>query len=144
MNTGMNGTVTMADELKPCPFCGCEAIYRTYDCVGKPRWTVYCSSAFCPGFTSASNSDDREIAARMWNQRGKENELDYQLGCLRAENAILRRLVEALEHKADFAEMSARFVLNSSWENEQYRGICQTVQSARAALEAVENESCPK
>ena len=86
------------EELKPCPFCSTQARYRKYDCMGKDRWTVYCDAMNCPGQGAESNSDGKGIAARLWNQRAKENELEYQLGLCRAELARKDELIAALRN----------------------------------------------
>ncbi len=50
---------------------------------------------------------------------------------------VLIELVEALEHKSNFAEQSALF-MGTAWVNGQYGDICNSVEKALAKLESLE------
>lgn len=54
------------DNLKPCPFCGAEAIFGGSDNVnGHPYWYVYCREC---GATVNGN-EDADKAIEAWNRR---------------------------------------------------------------------------
>ena len=63
-----------ADELKPCPFCGCkEIVYGKYQDEDCEQWMVsccVCSATIDPGFARS-----RFRVQEMWNRR-----FDFVLG----------------------------------------------------------------
>lgn len=75
----------MNKELKPCPFCGAEEIYRTYV---KSHW-VLCSRC---GSVGGSGLDEAE-AVKKWNARTYESELQS----LRAEIVDLKNALYECE-----------------------------------------------
>jgi hypothetical protein len=55
-------------ELKPCPFCGCEAVMRSLLFSGK--CAARCGNTLCGAqFGEDVWFSDEEHAARRWNQR---------------------------------------------------------------------------
>lgn len=54
----------MSEELKPCPFCGGEALFETY---GGTACAVVCQTCGCG--TPTMRLDDGMIAADLWNRR---------------------------------------------------------------------------
>lgn len=56
----------MREELKPCPFCGCEA--KIIQFLGS--YTIHCSK--CGGMTDPYRSRTREKAIEAWNRRTKD------------------------------------------------------------------------
>lgn len=59
------------DKLKPCPFCGSEAIMETFATVRerKPRYRVKCSGCWCE--TNWDNFSQEE-ATETWNRRASD------------------------------------------------------------------------
>lgn len=70
-------------ELKPCPFCGCNAIYEICrdDCLTGERPQIFCNG--CKVIVEVENdspyfSDDetmqylRDKLVKIWNRREKE------------------------------------------------------------------------
>lgn len=58
----------MTDELKPCPFCGGEAVYTYYN----GGWPESCDSVQCGDWKCPSRSGGRSskaAAAELWNTR---------------------------------------------------------------------------
>jgi transcription initiation factor TFIIIB Brf1 subunit/transcription initiation factor TFIIB len=60
----------MMDELKPCPFCGCQKIETD------PEWGIYCTDCGW-GFSYEYMDSQEEINAvpGQWNTRPIEDEL---------------------------------------------------------------------
>lgn len=60
------------DNLKPCPFCGAEAIMLTFATSFEkvPRFRVACSACWCK---EEWNNFKPEEAAEKWNRR-KQND----------------------------------------------------------------------
>lgn len=56
----------MAETLRPCPFCGGEAMEFTGEDAAPHRWTVEC--AVCGAHVG---SDTRHKARAKWNRRAK-------------------------------------------------------------------------
>ena len=52
-------------KLKPCPFCGSEALYEVYEDMYKNTYKVKCSHCFAE--TRYENT--KEEAANKWNRR---------------------------------------------------------------------------
>lgn len=71
----------MADELRPCPFCGGEA--RIFFSREGGMWDVQCQRCgampYLVGRQDARGADPAAALARMWNRRG-EHERDGS-GC---------------------------------------------------------------
>lgn len=73
-------------ELKPCPFCGHEAVATQYVVGG--RDLVQCT--FCSVKTPATNS--RKEAVKSWNSRPIEDALRARLS---ERDVLIERLIEA-------------------------------------------------
>lgn len=56
-------------ELKPCPFCGGEALLRENKNSFVPRFYVRCGNKDCSVVCSTCNRDTQEEAANLWNRR---------------------------------------------------------------------------
>lgn len=90
-------------ELKPCPFCGCNAgVLEREQLNGPTLYKIVCNSKTCRGHDHAGNvgawlengwRESREIAAQIWNRRAErtcrmqfdDGELRYRCsrcGCL--------------------------------------------------------------
>ena len=57
-------------ELKPCPFCGSEAVIKQFICKGCYR--AACTNIHCPGDAHSTVCDTPEAAAANWNIRVAE------------------------------------------------------------------------
>lgn len=57
----------MAEELKPCPFCGGKAFFANRYAIGKICRTVVCED--CRAVVTNFEGEDKEKAAEMWNSR---------------------------------------------------------------------------
>lgn len=56
----------MAEELKCCPFCGCEAFADAVETLEKePFWYVVCDTCY----SSSDGYITEELAIKAWNQR---------------------------------------------------------------------------
>ena len=79
----------MMSDLKPCPFCGCNAgVLEREQLNGPILYKIVCNSKKCRGHDSAGNvgswmengwRESREEAAELWNRRSEracELELD--------------------------------------------------------------------
>lgn len=55
-------------ELKPCPFCGSNAVMQTFQTARerKPRYRVRCSECWCETNWDNFSADE---AADAWNRR---------------------------------------------------------------------------
>lgn len=60
----------MADELKPCPFCGGNAETRNSKWVGRDHWGVACTGCGDPWFDCRADTEAEAITA--WNTRTPE------------------------------------------------------------------------
>lgn len=68
-------------ELKPCPFCGCNAGVLEHEQLNGPTlYKIVCNSKKCRGHDHAGNvgawlengwRESREIAAQIWNRRAE-------------------------------------------------------------------------
>lgn len=76
-------------ELKPCPFCGCEAVIlidATRPSPYRDRLRVGCETAGCRGFYHAAWAyyETLEQAAEAWNTRAERTcriKEDADIGC---------------------------------------------------------------
>ncbi len=59
-------------ELKPCPFCGGEAIVKTVEVLMYPTYYVRCGSLKCRVMTSTVNCQTKNEAIKIWNRRVTE------------------------------------------------------------------------
>ena len=60
-------------ELKPCPFCGGEAVLkRTNQCYAY-SYSVVCKDKFCRG-RSIKPVRSEHVAIEMWNRRCKNDD----------------------------------------------------------------------
>ena len=67
-------------ELKPCPFCGCEAKYEDVGTFGY-RFRVECCNSNCSVFTYAyggSCDEAKRKASLIWNRRTTRDIQDTQ------------------------------------------------------------------
>lgn len=60
------------NELKPCPFCGGEAVMETFAVAGEPtpRYRVRCQTEGCFAVTDWDNYSIRDAEER-WNRRAE-------------------------------------------------------------------------
>lgn len=98
----------MSEELKPCPFCGSDAVTLVTE--GHPVHALRAYCAKCGGLGAGSTArtgsgiigpDAGYEAIAAWNSRPIEGKLQYRIDKLETENAKLRD--EALELEADLA-----------------------------------------
>lgn len=61
--------VTGVDELKPCPFCGREAIMSADKNKAGPRYYVRCDNHTCSVIAFTLCMKTEEEAAKVWNRR---------------------------------------------------------------------------
>lgn len=149
------------EELKPCPFCRSQSVEVWFD-LKTPQeareQNVYCSD--CGGRGPTKTEEDWNLtysdslttaAANAWNTRPVED-------ALRAELAHKDKLIEALRELVEAHDkylLAADDVAEIKWEmvaghlvpdvlGETLRKAYNNRESARAALEAVEKESCLK
>jgi Lar family restriction alleviation protein len=59
----------MKEELKPCPFCGCEAS-REFFSTGGNGWSIFCDGCHA----SSATCDLKADAERAWNTRALAKE----------------------------------------------------------------------
>jgi hypothetical protein len=82
-------------ELKPCPFCGCEAVIdeiSSYDELRDIDYTVECSDPVCVARECGNaRFGAKEFAIEAWNRRAKES-------TIAAQAAEIKRLREVMEH----------------------------------------------
>jgi len=62
----------MSEEIKACPFCGCEETEIGY---GDSGWTVQCHSWTCRSETGIHPSEELAIAA--WNRRAPQPSIPH-------------------------------------------------------------------
>lgn len=64
----------MSEKLKPCPFCGGEAIAKKDADKNRYNWYVTCSYATwdCPCMPSTGYYDTKKHAIEAWNRRAKD------------------------------------------------------------------------
>ena len=87
----------MTENLKHCPFCGCEAEFNS-DEFGEG---VCCKSCGATMHNGVYGEYGRKLASADWNARPIENELNEKIEKLEREN---KRLREALESILDAAQ----------------------------------------
>lgn len=64
----------MSDELKPCPFCGCEKITLERSCSNDCLW-MECWECSTEGPVGSSSKE----AKKIWNTRPREEYLEKKL-----------------------------------------------------------------
>ncbi len=90
----------MSDELKPCPFCGSPASYKTDPHEGY-KYSIQCSSENCP-------NEDRDfqgycfISADEWNTRPIEDALTAALESANKQNADLQEKLDVAREALDY------------------------------------------
>lgn len=62
-------------ELKPCPFCGCNAILNTRMHYGTKQYHVVCDNYECNA-SSGWYVDNKELAIKRWNRRINDEQAD--------------------------------------------------------------------
>ena len=64
----------MTNELKPCPFCGCEYVFvritHRADGLSNTQYEVYCSNCSANGGSRINEQNARED----WNRRATDGE----------------------------------------------------------------------
>jgi Lar family restriction alleviation protein len=112
-----------APELKPCPFCGSDAVQLDFDaCPGTDSAHVRCQSCSALGASGALGSVPEAIVA--WNTR--------------AEAGVVRELVEAL---LAWRAWEAKLILdNRAWVNGEPR-IPQELWDEYAAIAQQKREA---
>jgi len=72
------GRELLMSELKPCPFCGAEAVvkevfWKVHGSAFQKRFVVGCWSVSCRGFVHDSKRLylSRGVAVRNWNRRAR-------------------------------------------------------------------------
>jgi len=66
-------------DLKPCPFCGSEAIENTLNNIYETVYNVSCSGEYdssCVGLTINYYSDYKEDSIKAWNKRVNNDSRD--------------------------------------------------------------------
>ena len=59
------------DKLKPCPFCGSDAVINEKRYL---KWIVECSNMSCPAsYMLGANYDTKEEAIESWNRRTRDD-----------------------------------------------------------------------
>ena len=104
----------MSEQLKPCPFCKCPAMFigggtRRFE---KRPIHVGCSSRLCSARTSETLS--KEQAAKIWNTR-RWDEFDYQAASQQPATPDYKLAYNEWSDKTDW-------VRNTSW-GAQYLGM---------------------
>ena len=62
----------MKRELKPCPFCGGEAIVKTIEVLMCPTYYVRCGNLGCREMASTVICRTKDEAIKIWNRRVTE------------------------------------------------------------------------
>lgn len=99
-------------ELKPCPFCGCNAgVLEREQLNGPTLYKIVCNSKKCRGHDHAGNvgawlengwRESREIAAQIWNRRSERTcRMQFDDGELRYRCSRCGCLSEAYRDAAD-------------------------------------------
>lgn len=57
------------DDLKPCPFCGGNAVVRRVPDRDITPWYVRCNNPDCAMWVVTCNRDTAEEAIKLWNKR---------------------------------------------------------------------------
>jgi ssDNA-binding Zn-finger/Zn-ribbon topoisomerase 1 len=79
------------NELKPCPFCGGEAVARSWPSSDGETWYVGCDDDNdCPCESHACFGEDRAEALAAWNTRKGEEQ------AVKAEQSRLLSLAEEI------------------------------------------------
>ena len=60
------------EKLKPCPFCGGEALIREQTNTLPYSFYVRCGNPDCPMFLATCNRSTKEDAIKLWNRRDGE------------------------------------------------------------------------
>ena len=58
-------------ELKPCPFCGGEAVYRSVDYLVEPSGYVRCKNGCCTQHWYSP----KDKAIELWNRRAQDGDV---------------------------------------------------------------------
>ena len=72
----------MAEELKPCPFCGAEAVKGTikpFDQVAGMKYFVQCSRVRTWTHEVCMCGKTEEEVVRMWNHRAADERMEDDL-----------------------------------------------------------------
>ena len=89
----------MTENLKHCPFCGCEAEFNS-DEFGE---CVCCKSCGASLSNGVYGEKGRKLASADWNSRPIENELNEKIEKLERENKRLREaLVKIIGETKDY------------------------------------------
>lgn len=89
-------------KLKPCPFCGGEAVMLGED---DGMYQVVCPNCAA----NIDNYDDeKEVAAEKWNSRPIEDELDKKNGCLIGTCHDLHDIVEDFRAECDQKDLEIK------------------------------------
>lgn len=83
----------MSEELKPCPFCGCEAKEQDIIIVGRGL----CKMVFCE---KCHIDFKNPTAIDRWNTRPVENKLSEKIKELNAEKARLLKAIDVIAKNA--------------------------------------------
>ena len=89
-------------ELKRCPFCGGKPDLGSYSSSG--NWIVVCS--MCEAETQVYETEQE--AAKAWNARQVEDELDKKNGCLIGTCHDLHDLVEDFRAECDQKDLEIK------------------------------------
>ena len=76
----------MSDELKPCPFCGGEAMIEQTQHMGEYLYRIGCSKPGCRGRINGNAYESKTEAIAAWNTRSERTCHDlepsfYTFGC---------------------------------------------------------------
>lgn len=86
----------MTDKLKPCPFCGSEALIVDDD---KEHYGVFIACSKCCSSTEIFKTEDEALIS--WNSRPIENELTGKIEKLERENHTLRLALKEIARGFD-------------------------------------------
>ena len=84
----------MSEELKPCPFCGVEAKYQSFDNGRDFTHEVYCANKACTYLIS--DKKDKVSAYKAWNIRSNADLIKEQ-----AKNLSLSKKIVELKREID-------------------------------------------
>ncbi|MCR4297232.1 MAG: Lar family restriction alleviation protein [Gallionella sp.] len=122
-------TVTQAEHLEPCPFCGCPAEFEHLE---DGRWSVGCVEGdhdLCIGYQTLTTFSRQTEAAAAWNKRAKHREDAERplLERIEALEAALTLAANRLHRRAvDFGTGTGLFFETCDWAAEARQALGET------------------